>query len=197
MKPLSLNKPHLIVMVGIPGAGKSSFAQSFAASFRAPLISHDRILQEIFDSPEHTKKEAIITAGVAEYMLDESLKTSQTIVYDGVSNTRSSRADIVKKAKNAGYETLLIWVQIDQATARKRLVAESKKRSVISPDQFETYLKKFNPPQNSEKVVVISGKHTYFSQLKIVLKRLADPQNTMVKQPETTRPSAVRRFLIR
>ncbi|MFZ2125546.1 MAG: ATP-binding protein [Candidatus Saccharimonadales bacterium] len=197
MKPLSLNKPHLIVMVGIPGAGKSSFAKSFAAFFKAPLISHDRILQEIFDSPERTKKEEIITAGIAEYMLDETLKTGQTVVYDGLSNTRSSRAEIIKKAKNLGYETLLIWVQTDQATARKRLIAESKKRSVINPDQFETYLKKFNPPQKNEKVVVISGKHTYSSQLKIVLKRLADPQNTIIKQPEAPRTGTVRRFLIR
>lgn len=197
MKPLSLNKPHLIVMVGIPGAGKSSFAKSFAASFKAPLISHDYILQEIFDSPERTKKEEIITAGVAEYMLDETLKTGQTIVYDGLSNTRVSRAEIVKKAKNAGYKTLLIWVQTDQATARKRLIAESKKRSVINPEQFDTYVNKFSAPQQNENVVVISGKHTYSSQLKIVLKRLADPQDTVVKQPEPTRPNAVRRFLIR
>jgi predicted kinase len=197
MKPLSLSKPHLIVMVGIPGAGKSSFAKSFATSFGAPFISHDRILQEIFDSPEHTKKEEIITAGVAEYMLDESLKTRQTVVYDGLSSTRSSRAEIVKKAKNAGYKTLIIWVQTDQATARKRLVLESKKRSVINPDQFETFVKKFNPPQATESVVVISGKHTYSSQLKIVLKRLADPQDTIIKQPEVTRASAVKRFLIR
>jgi predicted kinase len=197
MKPLSLNKPHLIVMVGIPGAGKSSFAKSFAASFKAPLISHDHILQEIFDSPERTKKEEIITAGVAEYMLDETLKTGQTIVYDGLSSTRSSRAEIVKKAKNAGYKTLLIWVQTDQATARKRLITESKKRSVINPEQFETYVNKFSAPQQNENVVVISGKHTYSSQLKIVLKRLADPQDIVVKQPEATRPNAVRRFLIR
>jgi predicted kinase len=197
MKPLNLSRPHLIVMVGIPGAGKSFFAEHFSTTFKAPIISYDRIKQEIFDSPEHTKREDIIASGIAEYMLDETLKTGQTIVLDCQSNTRSARADILKKAKGFGYESLIIWVQTDQTTAKKRLVAQSKKRSVISPEQFDVQVNKFSAPLKTENIVVISGKHAYTSQLKIVLKRLADPKNELVNQPEPTRTNAVRRFLIR
>ena len=38
MKSLQLDKPHAIVMVGIPGSGKSFFADKFSAMFNAPYV---------------------------------------------------------------------------------------------------------------------------------------------------------------
>jgi predicted kinase len=172
MKPLSLARPHLIIMVGISGAGKSQFAAQFADTFKAPLISRDAVLEQIFIDDKSGVAESDTTANrITTYLLNQLLKTGQTIVFDGASDSRVERLELAKAAKSAGYESLFVWVQTDPTEAKRR-AAKQKTRSLTSGD-YEAALSRFRVPTASEKVVVISGKHTFASQLKIVLKRLA------------------------
>jgi predicted kinase len=179
MKSLGLSKPHLIVMVGIPGSGKSFFAEHFAETFKAPIISLERLCKDLFKSPTFNKTEEEITNRVADYMLDEMLKTERTVIYDGQSNTRTERDLITKKARNSGYEPLFVWTQTEQIAAKKRAIKPSSDKLPITLEQFEDKLKRFSAPYRTENTIVISGKHTYSSQLKIVLKYLVEPRDQM------------------
>ena len=168
MKPLSLAKPHLIVMVGAPGAGKSFFATHFSRIFSTPMVSWHNIRDELFNRPDYTKHEDAIVERVADHLLAELFKTGATILYESSVQSQVDRQAIAQAAKAAGYETLFVWVQVDTATAKARAV-----KNGLSLAQYERYEKTFTPPKESDSPVVISGKHTYASQLKIVLVRLS------------------------
>lgn len=168
MKSLSLSKPHLIIMVGVPGSGKTFFAEKFAETFRAPYISFEKIASYL---PENYKA----AEEIAQYQLDELLKTSQSLIVDGTGDSRTSRAELARKARTAGYEALLIWVQTDPATAKSRALKQYKEAGK-NPDDYEKALKCFTPPSAIEKPVVLSGKHTYATQAKVVLKKLTGPR---------------------
>jgi predicted kinase len=159
MKQLRLAKPHLLVMVGIPGSGKSSFAEKFTNTFGAPYVSQKNI-------EEHVTGDI---RSLTQDLLKEFLKTNQLIVFDGSTDTRTDRIAIAKLAREAEYETLFIWVQTDEATARSR----SKQ---LAGDEYNKQMKRFTPLNTSEKSLVISGKHTYASQAKVVLKKLSTPR---------------------
>jgi len=171
MKSLHLSKPHLIVMVGIPGSGKSFFAEKFAETFRAPCISEGRIIDLVPEVPD-------AAPFIASMQLGELLKTGQTVVFDGSSATRTARQDLAKQARATGYEPLLVWVQTDPATAETRATRATKASTnrIVTPEEFDRALKRFTPPATTERPVVISGKHTYASQAKMVLKRLSGPR---------------------
>ncbi len=198
MKSTTASKPHLIIMVGIPGSGKSFFAEHFAETFNAPLISFHRIRSELFSAPTFSKDENAIIGQVANYMINEVLKTGRTIVYEGQTDTHVERNLIAKKSRDAGYQPLFIWVQTEPDTARKRATKKSADRPALSIDQYNEVLKRFTVPTPAEKPVVISGKHTYASQLKIVLKHLIEPHapasSTANRSSNTPRS---RSFLIR
>ncbi len=172
MKPLSLARPHLIVMVGISGAGKSQFATQFADVFKVPLISREQALTQIFPGVNFDQSKSETADRANRYLLDQLLKTEQTIVYDGASDTRAERLELTKIAKAAGYEALFVWVQTDPLEAKRRAIKLNKARS-LSSNQYEASLARFRVPTAAEKAVVISGKHTFASQLKIVLKNLS------------------------
>ncbi len=53
----------------------------------------------------------------------------------------------------------------------------------MQADEFDALVDSFDPPHEKERPVVISGKHTYTSQLKIVLKQLAGPVVNTAKPP--------------
>lgn len=164
MKSLSLIKPHMIIMVGLPGSGKSFFAEKFAETFNAPFVSQQKI-------GELTKENVSL---LALLQLDELLKTSQSLIFEGAAHTRAERLALARKARQSGYEPLVIWVQVDALTAKDRSTAS--KSASINAEQYERISKRFTPPSGAEKPLVISGKHTYASQARVVLKKLSSPR---------------------
>jgi predicted kinase len=160
-------------MVGLPGAGKSYFAERFAETFKASFVSLDLISQKIFSGLVGSLNEVETTSRTAEYLLDELLKTRQTIIYDGHANSRSRRDLLTKKARSFGYEPLFVWVQTDLVTAQKRISRPNANKQIMSIEQFQAAIKHFSQPHSSENTVVISGRQTYTNQLKIVLKYLS------------------------
>ncbi|HEX6416483.1 MAG TPA: AAA family ATPase [Candidatus Saccharimonadales bacterium] len=171
MKSLSLTKPHLIVVVGVPGSGKTFFAQKFADTFSAPYINTEKIT-------ELSAGDSAATKNLLNYCLDELLKTRQSIIIEGTGDTRTERADLARKARAAGYETLITWVQTDPTTAKSRSTrrSSSKTNRIYSPEEYDRLAKRFTAPNTGEKPLVISGKHTYATQAKVVLKRLSAPR---------------------
>lgn len=197
MKPSDASKPHLIITVGIPGSGKSFFAEHFAETFQAPIISFEQIRNSAFDHPTFSKEEDEIVNKITDHMLGQVLKTGRTIVYEGKTNQRIDRSNISKKAREAGYEPLFIWVQTDADTAKKRAIKPVAQKPSINSEQFDIKLKRFSAPHRDEKYIVISGKHTYASQLKIVLKNLVAPRTNTLEQPKQIRQPTNRSYLIR
>ncbi len=164
MKSLHLSVPHIIATVGMPGAGKTQFSEQFAEMFGAPRISTD-----VLDS---LGGEANATNDVALQLLVEFMKSKQTIVYDGASEKRVSRAELTRVARLAGYKILFVWVQTDLATAKMRWT----KSRQGDESQFEQLMRQFSAPHISEPYVVISGRHTYSTQAKTVLRKLSAPR---------------------
>lgn len=164
MKSLSLATPHVLVMVGLPGSGKSFFAEKFAETFHTPYISLEKTAQLV-----QGDLSALLRAE-----LTELVKTKQSIIFDGPSDLRAERSEIMQIAKKAGYETIFIWVQTDAPTAKAR--TRNPKRTSHTEVNYEQRIKRFSPPHASEKPLVISGKHTYASQARVVLKKLSQPR---------------------
>lgn len=171
MKSLSLSRPHLIIMVGVSGSGKSFFVEHFSETFSAPLISWNHIRSELFNEPTYTRDEDAIIERVASYALAQLLKTKATILYEGGTITQTARQALAKTARQAGYEPLFIWVQTDAATAKARALKQG-----VPSDIYDAAIRRFTPPKDDADTIVISGKHTYASQLKIVLRRLSAPR---------------------
>lgn len=179
MKSLSLSSPHLIVMAGEPGAGKTYFAQQFADTFSAPLLS-----SHYFDAYEQDY--TTVSQSMLQ-LLREVIKTDRTIICDGLASRRVERDALAKFAKKNGYKILFIWVQTDPDTAKRRAL------KVSSSSTYESNLRRFSPPHESEPFIVISGKHTYATQAKTVLRHLAQlsrPDKIAVEERAHTPPRA-------
>ena len=176
MKPLTAASPHALIMIGIPGAGKSTFATQFATTFQALILSSSTYERMYEIAPANAEK-------LSEEILTEFMKTTKTIVIDGGFNHKEKREAMVRRLVKAGYRPLIVWVQTDTAEAYRRASKPFPKGSGIQDAQFDILLDEFEPPGDREKIVVISGKHTYTSQLKIVLKQLAVADHSQPRVP--------------
>jgi shikimate kinase len=157
MKALNFKKPHLLILAGIRGAGKTYFASHFSDTFDAPFVCDELIYKTTGDTD--IKK-------IRSYFLAMLFKTNSTVILEtDEANTPLGRLKLSKIAKRYGYEPIIIWVQTDSTTAGQRL--NNNKHIKKEKDNFVS-------PSNNENFVVISGKHTYSTQLKIVLNKLSE-----------------------
>ena len=178
MESLHLGRPYAIMMVGIPGSGKSFFAAQFAEMFHAPYV--DSLVIEKYSRDGDAAGELI------GLMLGELVKTGQSFVFEGNSDSRVHRTEFARWARSKDYQPLLIWVQVDQKTALTR----SLKSGSVSRDAFAAILRNFSAPHEDEKPIVISGKHTYATQARVVLAQLSKEARPQVAAP-TPRPASV------
>lgn len=212
MKSLNLARPQMLLIVGNPGAGKSFFARQFSETFDAPVVSLDRIRYELFAEPTYSNDENDLVVRVAGYFIEELLKTKRSFVVDGGCNNRAERTRLAQLAKKADYATPIIWVQTDTATCRTRALKRHPEKNIddkfsprLNEQLFESLVKHFAEPTH-EKHVVISGKHTYGTQAKMVLRKLvadreadaaqAHRQETAQVRQASQRPEPNRRGII-
>jgi len=183
MDKVTTLSPTVIIVVGLPGSGKSFFATQYATSLGAPLVSEDKIRWTLFAHHTHNDNENIVVKQVANIVIAELLKTGKTFILDGGYNDRATRATLIAQAKKARYTVLTVVVQTDAPTAKQRSTKRLSKKAgdfykqSLTPQLFETQSKKYQPPLHIDKaVVVISGKHTYSTQARIVSKKILETQ---------------------
>lgn len=185
MKPLTPSTPHVVIMVGIPGAGKTAFAERFAKTFSAPVVNV-RELQQVGKLSDGA------AAKITNTFLTELLKTERTFIYEGPTATINDRQITAQKISKAGYKPLFVWVQTESIAARRRA---TKAGSGMNDAEFDKVIQTFQAPTEKERVVVISGKHTYATQLKMVLKHLNTPRPETVRVTERAAPSTSSRSI--
>lgn len=168
-------------MVGIPGSGKTSFAKQFSETFSAPHIEAS-VLASYAKDDDAAKD-------LTMHVLSEFMKTSQSVIIDAYTDSRRVRTELAKYCRENGYSPLFIWVQTDKETARLRAIRSKQ----LTKEQYDKELQDFSSPHASEKPLVISGKHTYASQVKVVLKRLSAPRADISKHSHApARPGQIR-----
>lgn len=191
MKSLSLSRPLVIFVIGLPGAGKSFFARQFAETFSAPIVSHDYLRYQMFPDPAFSKEEDELIAQIAGNEFSELLKTQCTIVLDGGNNNYDDRIKLMQIAKKKGYGALVVWIQTDERSALLRATRRNPQKrdgdalNVSMPDEaFQAAKAAFMAPGKGEEFVVVSGKHTYATQAKVVLRRFVTVQGPPISMPQ-------------
>jgi predicted kinase len=183
-----------IVVVGLPGAGKSFFASNFAKTFGAALVSQDKIRWTLFAHHTYSDNENTIVGQVADLLITELLRTGKTFVLDGGYNSQLSRETLAERVSRHGFRILTIVVQVDQPTSKKRALGRNSNKpgdrykQPLSATQFAAEAEQYEAPTVDKNTVVISGKHTYATQARAVLKKIVETRDTSTSD---SRPKSI------
>ncbi len=180
MSKLQLHKPTLILLYGYPGAGKTYFARQFCEDIAAAHVHDDKIRNEIFEDPRYDKQENQILQQLMQYMTEEFLKAGMSVVYDVNAMRLGHRRLLRDLARKFNAKPVLVWLQIDaesayqRASQRDRRKTDDKYAITMDKDMFAQITNYMQNPSQSEEYIVLSGKHTYGTQSKMLSKKFYD-----------------------
>ncbi len=156
------NGQRAILVFGAPCSGKTTFGKQFAAQFNATFYDLDALMQE------HNLSRQFILL-----LVEQVARTGATLVFEGGNDTEKDRRELAEILRSAGYSPTLIWIQTDVNTIRMRL--KNKLKSVEkAKNVYDSRIKVLEGPSEAEMPIVLSGKHTYHTQLKQVLTQLQE-----------------------
>ena len=182
-----MEKPLLVMFLGVPGSGKSYFARKLADTIGAIRLNGDSMRIAIFGSVENIesiyesssrKTLNSYTFGAIDYAAEQILSRGISVVYDAHHNMRSTRADLEKLAQQYQATPVVVRIVTDhdvalqrgqnrEATIDQRRLSEAKMLEVMQRHAANT-----DEPLPSENVIEISGEIPFEEQYAIFRREL-------------------------
>jgi predicted kinase len=154
--------PTLLVMIGPPGCGKSTWAKSWQAA--APdrwRISTDEIRAQRFGDASVQGNWNIVWQGVCEGW-QRAIALGQNVVYDATNADRRSRRRVTQTARELGFGTIVaVWVQTPIAQCHQWNAQRDRQVPAEVLDRMAQQLDR-SPPSLDEgfdEIQAISGDH--------------------------------------
>ncbi len=154
-------KPTLYLMLGYPGAGKTTTAEVVAKLTGATLLSSDKIRLELFPEPTFSEAEHTQLYAALNKQTEELLQQGKSVIYDANLNRYQHRQEKYEICQRTGSEPVLLWVQTQKTIAKERAMHENRAHLVpkneTAGDMFERIATIIEPPRDNEPAVIVDG----------------------------------------
>jgi len=156
-----MHHPILYLMLGYPGAGKTTAAKFIAELTGATLLSSDELRTELFQQPTFSQAEHRSLYEELNKHTEELLRAGIGVIYDANLNRFEHREEKYDICVRTGAKPVLIWVQTPSAMAKARAVHDSRQHLVppneTPEDMFDRIAKVIEPPKPSEHAITLDG----------------------------------------
>lgn len=137
---------RVIVIYGLPNAGKSTICKYLHSKFKSKQIRIDNIWEQTFSHPDYSPEQAkIVFDNLITEIKKELYNKTSTIIIEGVFASAERLITIKEMANSGGYQfsSILLFGTLDD------LLLRNKKRNrnltqAVSDDVINFFKKRFN-----------------------------------------------------
>lgn len=167
--------PILYLMLGYPGAGKTTTAKIIASLTNATLLSSDELRAQMFPSPTFSLAEHAALYKALNEQTEQLLQTGKSVIYDANLNRYEHRQEKYDISTRTGARPLLIWLNTPRVLAKERAQHISRQHlwpPNENPDtMFERIAKVIEPPHSDEPTIELDGAHATAQTVKELLEQ--------------------------
>jgi predicted kinase len=149
---VAAGRPALVMLMGLPGVGKSYCARLLASSLGAAHVATDHLRSRLFIAPTYAQEENEAVFGIAEALVDELLGEGHVVVLDATHLLARYRAPSEGAARARGAALHHVLVTADDAAVRARLEARARDRAADDHSDADVRIydrmrsREFEPP---------------------------------------------------
>lgn len=158
-----MTQPTLYLLIGYPGAGKTTAAKLIAELTGANRLSSDEVRLQLFAKPKFSEAEHQKLYAHLNTRCQDLLQAGTSVIYDANLNRYEHRQEKYDIAHKLGVKTVLIWVKTPRPLAKERATHTERARFIpqheTAPAMFDRIADIIEPPKPHESAVIIDGTH--------------------------------------
>ena len=179
-------KPLLIILMGLPGTGKSYVSKYLNQYYSFTVLSGENITYSIFGTEKCVGSQYKEAYEILRFLAVDLLKQKHSVVIDGTNLKYEFRKQIYQSI-GVLARVILIYLYIDDTTALKR--ANSRKEdygdskaisSKCSSETFAAFKDQLELPQKDEKCYQLKSDESIFEKLDAVINSAIKKLNQFV-----------------
>ena len=114
-------KPRLLMLAGLPGVGKSTFARQVVSRVPLLVLESDRLRKILVDAPQYTPDEHSRAFRACHRLIHEFLTRGYPVLFDATNLTERNRRPVYGIAKKLGVPMAVAVVTAPEDVVRTRL----------------------------------------------------------------------------
>lgn len=128
--------PELVLPIGIPGSGKSTWIKNFNANNKYVVVSPDSIRRELTGDVSDQSRNADVFH-MAEVATKKALEAGESVIYDATNVDTAQRRNLIQQMpKGIKLKAKIFEVDPEEAKRRIRKDIESKTDRANVPDDI-------------------------------------------------------------
>lgn len=127
------NSKIIIILVGIPHSGKTTFSKYLQEKYNYKIVSTDNIKRRIYKDSKYNVKHLF---EIQKIELETLMKKNCLIVVDSNNSKKTYRNDIIKLANKYNYKYYSIYIESGLEDVKERLIKDSKNHILNNLDFY-------------------------------------------------------------
>lgn len=174
--------PTLYMMLGYPGAGKTTTAEFIAKETGAIHLNSDRFRLHLYRQPKFTEEEHTIIYRALDYLTELLLTNGTSVIYDANLNRLVYRQAKYAIADRTNATAKLVWVKSDVEIARKHatVLADNNPHRPfgnMSSEMFERLVGDIQTPSSDEPIIEVPGENITPRGISKILEKINSGKN--------------------
>lgn len=145
-------KKALVILVGPPASGKSTWGKKFAEDNKVVYVSTDAIRAEI-GSGEGDQNVSAAAFGIARQRVSQALAAGKSAMIDATSVNRKARRDWINLGRGHGAYIIAVAFEVTRDELLRR---DAQRDRHVGPEVIDRFINKYSRPTDDEvdKVVL-------------------------------------------
>lgn len=159
-----MGQQKLFLMLGFPGAGKTTVSKMIKQQTGAVHLWADHERRQRFGEPTHSHEENLKLYAELNTVTEGLLAEGGNVIFDTNFNFYRDRERLRQIASKYGAQTIVIWVRTPKELARERATKNAHKQHTrvlgdMPVEHFERISGNLEPPREGEHVIEFDGTH--------------------------------------
>ena len=170
--------PQLLILMGLPGSGKSYVANYLNEKYGFSVISGENVTYALFGTEKCSDSEYALAYKMVRKAALKLLKVGYSVVIDGTNLKYAFREEIYKEVENS-FKPHVLYLYIDEKTAIKRITNRGenfgdikKITSQCSEETYRNFKKQLEEPGEEECSFKIKSDNNVFERVDSIIDKL-------------------------